>query len=188
MPDWVLPIRTERLILRDFTPGDWRDVQEYGSDPEVVRFMPWGPNTEADTREFISRALAAQRRTPRAAFELAVTTGVGGRVIGGCGIRISRPEDGGADMGYCLRRDHWGSGLGTEMARAIVRFGFEQLGLHRIIATCDTENVASARVLEKAGMRREGHLVSDSRIRGSWRDSYLYAVLYDEWRASHGRR
>ncbi len=188
MGDIFLPLRTERLVLRDFVERDWSAVHEYGSDPDVVTFMPWGPNSEEDTRAFIESALASQREESRDKFELAVTLADSGRLIGGCGIRVSAPSDRGADMGYCLRRDHWGLGLGTGASRAIVRFGFEQLGLHRIIATCDVENRASARVLEKIGMRREAHFRADSAIRGEWRDSYLYAILEDEWRAQRGNR
>jgi ribosomal-protein-alanine N-acetyltransferase len=186
--DIVLPLRTERLVLRDFVGEDWSQVHEYGSDPEVVRFMPWGPNSETATHEFIERALAAQREDPRTKFELAVTLADDGRLIGGCGVRVSAPADRGADMGYCLRRECWGRGYGTETAGALVRFGFEQLKLHRIIATCDVENVASARVLEKTGMRREAHFRSDSEIRGEWRDSYLYAILEHEWTSGHRGR
>ena len=166
--------------------SDWSAVHEYGSDPEVVRFMPWGPNTETATHEFIERSLASQREEPRDKFELAVTLADNGRAIGGCGIRVSASSDRGADMGYCLRRDAWGLGYGTEASRRIVRFGFERLGLHRIVATCDVENLASARVLEKTGMRREAHFRADSTIRGEWRDSYLYAILEDEWRILNG--
>ncbi len=186
MPDTLLPIRTERLVLRDFVHGDVSAVHEYGSDAEVVRFMPWGPNTMEDTVAFVERSIVAQSRSPRVDFELAVTLADGGALIGGCGIRISAPSDRRADMGYCLGRDWWGRSLGTEVARALVGFGFESLRLHRIIATCDTKNVASARVLEKAGMRREAHLREDSHIRGEWRDSYLYAILEQEWRSQHG--
>ncbi len=186
MPETLLPITTERLVLRDFVREDVDAVHRYGSDPEVVRFMPWGPNTLGDTCAFMERSLIAQAQSPRTAFELAVTLADGGELIGGCGIRVSAPSDLRADMGYCLRRDHWGLGLATEASLALVRFGFERLGLHRIIATCDTKNVASARVLEKTGMRREAHFREDSLIRGNWRDSHLYAILEHEWKALHG--
>lgn len=182
----ILPIATERLVLRDFVESDWSAVHKYGSDTEVSQFMPWGPNTEGDTRAFIERSLAAQREKPRTAYELAVTLVDTGELVGGCGIRVSSASDRGADMGYCLRRDCWGRGLGTEASRAIVRFGFETLGMHRIVATCDVRNRASARVLEKTGMRREAHYQEDSLIRGEWRDSYLYAILEREWRAING--
>ena len=173
-------LTTERLTLRDFRRKDWKAVHAYAADLEVVRFMPWGPNTEKDTKEFLVRALVGQIEDPRTKFEFAITVTLGDRLIGGCGIRVSSPADRGADMGYCLHRDFWGHGFATEAARALVGFGFEQLGMHRIFATCDTENVTSARILEKIGMQREAHLREDTLLRGKWRDSYLYAVLEDD--------
>lgn len=186
MTDMPVIIRSERLVLREFSPDDVDAVHEYATDPEVVRFMPWGPNTEDETRAFIARSVESQGQDPRRVFELAVTLAEDGKLIGGCGIRVSAPSDRGADMGYCLRRDCWGLGLGTEAARAMVGFGFERLGMHRILATCDTKNVASSHVLDKIGMRREARYCEDSLIRGEWRDSYLYAILECEWRSHRG--
>ncbi len=186
MPKLIL--MTERLLLRDFVDGDWHAVHEYGSDPEVVRFMPWGPNEKDDTKAFVARARADQNQSPRTKHELAVVLRQEGRLIGGCGIRVHAPVDRGADMGYCLHRSFWGTGYATEVAEALLTFGFDRLTLHRIVATCDVGNAASARVLEKVGMRREAHLREDSLIRGVWRDSYLYAILEDEWRAGHEDR
>ena len=128
------------------------------------------------------RALAAQAEAPRTKFEFAVTLAESGRLIGGCGIRAASRGNRSADMGYCLRKDAWGRGYATEAAEAVLAFGFDVLNNHRIVATCDTENLASARVLEKLGMRREAHFREDARLRGRWRDSYLYAVLEQEWR------
>ena len=176
-----IELTTARLVLRDVRKDDWKAVHEYGTDLEVVQYMPWGPNTENDTKEFLQRAVASSREEPRTKFELAVTLAESGRLIGGAGIRVSQPSDRGADMGYCLHRDFWGQGYATEAAASILGFGFGTLGLHRIFAACDVENVASARVLEKVGMRREAHFRQDNMIRGKWRDSYLYAILEDEW-------
>ena len=95
---------------------------------------------------------------------------------------VSDPPNRGAWIGYCFNRRYWGRGYATEAARAVVDFGFASLGLHRIFATCAPENTASARVLEKLGMRREGHMARHKWVRGRGRDSCLYAVLEDEWR------
>ena len=183
-----LALLTDRLLLRDFVESDWRAVHEYGSDIEVVRYMPWGPNTEDDTKAFVARAIAGQNEDPRTKHELAIVLREEGRLIGGCGIRVSAPSHKGADMGYCLHKEYWGAGYATEAADAVIAFGFERLGLHRIIATCDADNTASARVLEKVGMRKEGCFREDSLMRGVWRDSYLYAILEDEWRDGHESR
>jgi len=168
--------------LREFKEQDWESVHLYACDPEVVRYMPWGPNTEDDTHNFIRRAIAYQRESPRRHFELAVVLKEGKLLIGGCGIRVSNPDLGEGNMGYCLNKDFWGRGYATEAANALLSFGFETLNLHRIYATCDPENGASVRVLEKIGMTLEGRLRENIRIRGIWRDSRVYAILDHEWK------
>ena len=179
-----LPIGTERLVLRDFTMEDTPAVHRYGSDPDVVRYMPWGPNTWTDTQEFVRRKLDDQRADPRRRFDLAVTLASSGELIGACGLSIISTERRQGAIGYVYRRDVWGRGYATEAARALVALGFDRLGMHRIFSYVDVDNVASARVLEKAGMQREGLVRHDVQMRGEWRDSYLYAILEDDPRAS----
>lgn len=180
-------IETERLVLREFHRDDWESVHEYAVDPEVYRYMPWGPNSEEQTLAFIERAIASRGRDPWLHFEFAVTVRGSGRLIGGAGIRAADECFRAADMGYCLRRDAWGLGLGTEAARGLIGFGFERLGLHRIWATCDTGNARSARVLEKAGMALEGTMRDDTWLRGHWRSSHVYSILDSEWNPGETR-
>ncbi len=170
-------IETKRLSLRDLLESDQSAVHEYASDAEVVRFMDWGPNSESETREFLQRSISHQNEKPRRNFNLAITLKDTGQLIGGCGITVSNPESREGWLGYCLNRSFWGNGYATETAAALVRFGFEELHLHRVFAMCDPENSASAHVLEKSGMKREGHLREHKWSKGEWRDSYLYAIL-----------
>ncbi len=176
-------LETERLVLREFRAEDFGAVHAYGSDPEVVRFMPWGPNTAEETREFIQRKLDEQAADPRPTFDIAVVERVSGQVLGSVGLRLNA-ERTQAALGYCYARHAWGRGIATEAARAMLRFGFEELSLHRIYATCDAENIDSARVLDKLGMRREGHCIEDVRQDGRWRDTFAYAILAREWRGN----
>jgi [ribosomal protein S5]-alanine N-acetyltransferase len=175
-----LPLLTERLELRDFRESDVAAVQGWAGDPEVVRFMGWGPNTPERTREFLQRKLAERTGDPRRTWDLAVVMRGSGRVIGSAGLRLDE-EMRQAELGYCYHRDAWGHGFATEAARAMLRLGFELLGLHRIHATVDTRNGASIRVLDKIGMRQEGRLREHVLLRGEWRDSYIYAILRREW-------
>ena len=183
----ALPLETKHLLLRDFEEDDWEAVHAYGSDPEVVRYVPWGPNSEQDTKDFLARVIAAQSAEPRQAYDLAVTLRDGGNLIGGAGLHLRGPDSPTAYAGYVLNRQHWGQGYGTEALGALLALGFERLGLHRIFATCDTDNVGSFRVMEKNGMRREGHFLQEVWQKGEWRDRYLYAILEDEWRAQQQR-
>jgi [ribosomal protein S5]-alanine N-acetyltransferase len=178
------PLPTPRLILREFREDDLAPIQAYAQDPEVVRYMEWGPNTPDETREFFDLRLKDQQAWPRLAFSLAVETRAEGRMIGAVRLDVSDAANHSGDMGYTFHRDAWGQGFASEAASALVRVGFEQLGLRRLWATCDVRNAGSARVLEKIGMRREGTLRQHLWVRDGWRDSYLYAILADAWRAA----
>ena len=114
----AMPMETERLLLRDFVVEDWRAVHEYGSDPEVVRYLPWGPNTEEDSRDFIRRSIAIQKEDPRRRFEIGIVLKEEGRLIGGCGIRENNSTLREGNLGYVLKKDYWGRGIATEAARA----------------------------------------------------------------------
>lgn len=177
-------IRTERLILRDFDEKDWQAVHRYASDPEVVRYMDWGPNTKMETKVFISRAIAYQKEKPRRNYALAIILKAEDRLVGGCGLHVVNLDNREGWLGYCLNRYFWRQGYATETAKALLRFGFQQLGLHRIYATTDPANMASVHVLEKIGMQREGYLREHKLVKGRWRDSLLYAILEGEWKKS----
>jgi len=178
------PIRTERLVLRDFRRRDFDDVHAYGSDPEVARYMDWVPNTPDQTREFLARAFDQQSLWPRFGFGLAIVHATAGRVIGSIGLHLRDGPNRTAEIGYCLSREFWRQGLASEAARALVDVGFRTLELHRIFATCDVRNTASFGLMERLGMRREGCFKQDRQIKGELRDTYLYAALASDWLAT----
>jgi ribosomal-protein-alanine N-acetyltransferase len=175
----MVTLKADRLTLREFTRDDFDAVHHYASDPMVVKYMTWGPNTRAETRRFIEKNVQSQIVKPRTSYGLAIT--FEDNVIGGCGLTIHSLSDGRAEIGYCLRRENWGKGLGTLVATTLIEFGFKELGLHRIEAKSDTENHASYRIMEKNNMQREGILREEKNIRGEWRDSYIYSILEHEW-------
>lgn len=176
-------LTTKRFILREFREKDWPAVHEYASDPEVVRYLSWGPNTEQDTGGFVRRAIARQREQSRQNYEFAVVLKAEDKLVGHCGIGMSdAPHHKEGSIYYFFNSAYWGRGYATEAVNALLEFAFFQLRLHRIFATCDPENGASASVLKKAGMQREGCMRHHERIRGEWRDSLLYAILEDEYR------
>jgi RimJ/RimL family protein N-acetyltransferase len=145
--------------------------------------MFWGPNTREDTRQFLGRALESQKTPPRTSFNMAVELAAEARVIGAIEIRIVSGETRTAELGYAFARDVWGHGYAVEAAEAMLRQAFEGLKARRVTATCDVRNTRSWRLMERLGLRREGCFRGDVRVRGRWRDSYLYALLATEWRA-----
>ena len=147
------PLETERLILRKYTENDFQAVHSYGSCAENIIYMPFGPNTEEQTRDFIDRSIKNAEENPVIHYNYAAVLKESGVLMGGCGISLSDNE---AEIGWLVHRDYWKLGYGTEMGKEMLRFGFDELNLHRIIARCDDENIGSYRVMEKLGMRREG--------------------------------
>ena len=175
----ISPIRTKRLLIREFRTSDWRAVHAYTSDPETVRYTE-GPDTGQDAKRFVRHAISHQSSRPRTQYDFAVTLGTTGDLIGHCGME-KRPKRKEGEIGYILSRAYWSKGYGTEVAMALLEFGFRRLALHRITALCDPQNIGSKRVSEKAGMRLEGHLKEDFPLRGKWHDTMVYAILESEW-------
>ena len=175
-------LETERLRLRPFRPDDLADLQRYAVRPEFYRYLPIPAQTPESVRAFLEMELAQARRGGRYVF--AIQLKPAGPVIGSVRVEMRNPANDSGDIGYALDRDHQGRGYATEAVACVLDFGFGFLRLHRIWATADVENTASWRLMARLGMRREGHLRQDTRLRGAWRDSYLYAILADEWRAA----
>ncbi|MBX9724372.1 MAG: GNAT family N-acetyltransferase, partial [Candidatus Obscuribacterales bacterium] len=134
-----------------------------------------------ETVAFLEGTLACQREKPRRIYEFAITLKDTSKLIGACGIRIQDLDHDQAEIGYCYNKNYWGQGFASEAAKAVLNFGFRKLGLHRVIATCDTKNLASSALLRGCGMRQEGHFVQERKVRGQWRDTYLYAILREEF-------
>ena len=175
----MVEIRTERLLLREFTPEDHEETHKHTSNQQVVKFMDWGPYTEEETHQFINRRITEQTTNPRPKYKLALT--YDDRIIGGCGITITSHESRQGALLFYMLPEYWGQGIATETAEALLDYGFNELKLHRIFATVDPENTASWKVLEKTGMRREAHLREERRIRGEYRDRYIYSILKQEY-------
>ena len=112
---------------------------------------------------------------------LAITLADTGELIGIAGVRQRQPDQPRGDIGYELAPWHWGRGYATEAARAMLAFGFETLRLHKVYARCAAGNAASARVLERLGMRLEARLREHEWVRGEPHDELLYGILAGEW-------
>lgn len=148
-------IETERLILRVPVMEDAVAVLEaYGQDPEVTRYLVWKPLQSLEEAETaIRNRLEGWRKG--ASFSWTMVLKEGGALAGTISLRSQGPR---LNMGFVVARPYWGRGYTTEAARPLVEWALSQPGVYRVSAVCDTENLASARVLEKIGMRLEGTL------------------------------
>ncbi|GAA4100184.1 GNAT family N-acetyltransferase [Nonomuraea soli] len=178
------PITTERLTLRPFTHDDLDAIHAYSSRPDVARYLYWEPRDRAAAQTYLDKAV--NRTTINAEgdiIDLAVTRNDTGQTIGSVLLILTSHTHRQGEIGYILHPGHHGHGYATEAAREMLRLGFDDLHLHRIIGRLDARNTASARVLEKLGMRREAHLVENEHVKGEWCDEAIYAMLRREWQA-----
>ena len=176
---WESPfLKTPRLILRPFTRVDADALYRIFSNPETVRFQPYPPFTREDAEA------EAEKRAGDPAFS-AVCLREDGRVIGSVFCKPCAFE--GAEIAYVFDRAFWGSGYATEAVSARIEDAFRRGGIRRVVAMCDPENVRSWRLMERAGMRREGCLRKNLYLRCTpdgepvWQDTYLYAILKEEF-------
>lgn len=177
----MAPLRTDRLLLREFVEDDWKAFHAIESRPDVARYQSFEPRTIAESRSYVREASQSAADDPRLTYDLAMVLNAEDRLIGRCGLGIIDSDLREAVLWYTLHPDEWGRGYTTEAARAMVNFGFRELRLHRIWADCDPANIASWRVLERLGLRREGHLRENAWTKGEWVDSLVYAILDREW-------
>jgi len=181
-----LPIRTRRLVLREFARTDFDGILAYSSDARVTRYLFFGPRDADSTTEYLDALLESQREIPRTRFELAVEESASGDLIGACDL--SMIEGGVFDLGYMLDAAHWGKGYATEIALALADAAFAELRAERVISTVDVNNNASIRVLEKVGMRWEAVFRKHRRAKNRWWDCHLFVLPREVWESERARR
>jgi [ribosomal protein S5]-alanine N-acetyltransferase len=162
VPPSLFPVMVEgdRVRLREFTSDDLERIWEWGSSPEFFRYVAIRPPASFDDeRAWLAAVVEGAARRPRGDYELGIEAVDGSLLVGS--LRLAIEPDRrlrSASIGYGIHPALWGRGYATEAARLIIEFGFQSLGHHRIWATYHPDNVASARVLDKAGMQLEGRL------------------------------
>jgi RimJ/RimL family protein N-acetyltransferase len=181
------PVRTGRLLLRPLTVGDVDALLAYRGRPDVCRYVPFEPMT----REVIAERLASQWANAELTDEgQALTLGVevadSGELIGDVVLFWHSRAHGGGEIGYVLHPDFGGRGYATEAVRALLRLGFDELGLHRIVARLDERNESSASLARRLGMRQEARLVHNELFKGEWSTELDFAMLADEWPRHRG--
>jgi RimJ/RimL family protein N-acetyltransferase len=183
-PDY--PVLTERLRLRPFTRGDVDAVFVYRQREDVARYLFDVPLSREEC------ALAVQQRTGQVALEstddkiiLAVDALATGELIGEVSLIWRSVETRQCELGWIFDPRHHGHGYATEAAGALLDLAFGPGDMHRAFARCDARNLASSRLMERLGMRREAHFREHMIFKGEWNEEFIYAVLRREWRSRH---
>ncbi|MBU5306783.1 GNAT family N-acetyltransferase [Clostridioides mangenotii] len=168
-------IKTKRLLIRKFEFKDWQAVYEYTSDINVMNYIPEGVFTEEKAKDFINKNIG------NTAENFAVVLVEENFVIGHI-LFLKYFGEHTYEIGWVFNPKYYNRGYASEAAQAILKFGFEKMKLHRIIATCQPENIPSYRVMENIGMRKEGYFKKCIPKANEWWDEYYYAILEEEWK------
>jgi RimJ/RimL family protein N-acetyltransferase len=178
----MLPLRTERLVLRQFRSDDLDPLLAFHADPEAVRYVPFPPRDRAAV------ATVLERKTTSTAFaaegdlvELAVTLAGAGTLVGDVLLALRSVEHQTVEVGYIFAPAYGGHGYATEAVRALLDLAFGPLGARRVTARVDARNARSRALLERLGVRQEAHLVENEWFKGELTSEVDYGLLAREW-------
>ncbi|PZG29078.1 GNAT family N-acetyltransferase [Spongiactinospora gelatinilytica] len=176
-------IDSERLRLREFTEGDVDALLRVYGDPQVVEHMSFEPRNREQVEATVQAVIAAAQAEPRTEYSPAGVDAATDELVSFARLAIDtqHPGQNSGQIGFTLRADLWGRGLGTELARLLLRLGFDDLGLYRVWGARSPQNVVSGHVMGRLGMIEEGRVRGHLLIGGSYRDSVVHSILAPEW-------
>ena len=184
MLELLNPIATDRMTLRPYETADLAGLHDLYGREDVCRYLPWAPMDIVQAGAKLEQRMGQRRiEGDGDALVMAAVEMESGRMIGEFMLRLRNADHRQADIGWTIHPDVQGRGLATEGATELLRLGFEDLGAHRIMAGADPRNVASIRVMERLGMRREGVFLQSELVKGEWADDLVSAILESEWRS-----
>lgn len=174
-------LETSRLRIRQFRDADLDTFLAYRNDPEVAKYQGWDvPYPREKALEFVAEMESKPLSVTGEWLQMTIEELESGQAVGDVAFFIKKEEPQ-AYVGCTIARPYWQKGYGSEAARRLLEYLFDELDLHRVIAITDVENVASFRTLERLGFRREGHFIENLMFKGKWASEYHYAMLKREW-------
>jgi RimJ/RimL family protein N-acetyltransferase len=182
----VYPLSTERLIIRALTPDDVERHHGLFADPDVVRYLYFGPFDRPAAQEHLARRSIVDLPVEGGWINFGVEVKGEGVLIGELAMGFISATHAHYEVGYVFDPSYAGHGYATEGTAMIVELAFSGLGAHRVSGRLDARNDPSARVLERLGMRREANFIENEYVKGEWTDELVYAILAPEWRALYG--
>jgi RimJ/RimL family protein N-acetyltransferase len=174
---------TRRLLARSFTTTDVEAFVGYRADPDVARYQSWSDFTLERGSDFVESLRGATPGVPGEWFQFALQEQSSGALVGDLALRVDADEPRQAEVGFTLAPAHQGKGYATEALEALLEYAFDSFGLHRVVAVTDALNAPAAALLERVGLRREGHFIENIFFKGAWGSEFLFAVLDREWSA-----
>ena len=184
----MLPLTSPRLVLRQFTTADVAAFAAYRADPAVAQYQGWDNTySMSEAVAFLEREQTQQPGVPGQWAQIALMLRSTGALIGDCALLVHADDARQATVGITLARAYHGQGYATEALTTLFDQLFRQARLHRVVADTDPRNHPSWTLLERLGMRREGHRVQSVWFKGQWADEYVYAILREEWLARQDR-
>lgn len=179
----LLPVSTERLLLRLFTPDDLEDLYAYQGLSEVARYLYRPPLSREQCVQSLARRAAGTAWAKDGDDLVVAVCPVGeAKVVGEVVLKLASARARQVEIGWVFNPAYGGRGYATEAARAVAALAFAELGAHRLFARLDVLNTGSVRVCERLGMRREAHLVENDLDDERWGSEYVYAMLAREWK------
>jgi [ribosomal protein S5]-alanine N-acetyltransferase len=180
----MIKLETKRLILRDYVISDLEDVHKWMSDSEVMHYLDWKTCCIEDTRKDLIGTISEINKPNRKIYFFAIIEKETQKHVGGAGFSIRKKQcnSGIAEFGYFLLKEYWGKGIAVEAVLKIIEFGFTELSLHKLSASCDKENKASEKVMQKCGLIKEGELRKEKFHRNKWCDRLQYSILIKDWK------
>ncbi len=172
---------TNRLNLRRFHVTDIESFHLYRADPDVAKFQSWHDYQYHEAEAFVKKQSTHHPNQPGTWFQFAIALADTNQLIGDCALHTLIDEPRIVEIGFTLSKNHQGKGYANEAVRGLLHYIFKTLGKHKVIAFSDVRNDKSIALLERLGMRREGHLLQNYMCKGQWVDEYQYAILKSEW-------
>jgi len=175
---------TDRLLLRKFQTEDIESFYTYRADPEISKYQSWQNYQYHEAKTFVHHQINHVPHQPGTWYQFAIALKETNELIGDCALHTPLSEPRIVEIGFTLSPEHQGKGYAKEAVCALINYLFHSIKKHKVIAFTDVRNNNSIAVLERVGMRREGHFLQNYMSKGQWVDEYQYSILATEWESS----
>lgn len=176
-----IQINSDRLLLRPIQMEDADSIFPYRSDAKVNQYQGWIPKTICDVHDFIANKVSTEINQPGTWFQFVVIKKGDNELIGDIGVHFLASDVFQVEMGCTLNLKYHGKGYAFEALAATINYLFDELGKRRIIASIDSRNQSSIKLIERLGFRKKGHVKGNSLLNSEWVDDLVFAILKQEW-------